>query len=145
MEELLELKQRLLRGDIQGSLSLVEDLEEMGRKGIFKTIRSYAIILLLHLIKQQVENRTTRSWRVSIRNCVREIQRENKRHKANGYYLTQEELTEVLQEAYFNAIDEASLEVEEGRYEPEELEALVKKEEILSQALDLILSSIGHN
>ncbi len=139
MEELLELKKRLLLGDIPGSLSIVEDLEEMGRKGIIKTIRSYAIILLLHLIKQQAENRTTRSWEVSIRNCVREIQRENKRRKAGNYYLSQEELYEVLEEAYLNAIDEASLEVAEGRYEPEELETLIVKIEILKQAIALIL------
>ena len=139
MEELLDLKDLLLKGDIQGSLAIVEELEEMSRNDIVKTIRSYAVILLLHLIKQQVENRTTRSWEVSIRNCVREIQRENKRRKAGGYYLTPEELLETLEEAYLNAIDEASLEVEEGLYEPEELEELINKEEFLNRALALIL------
>jgi hypothetical protein len=138
MEELLELKALLLKGDIRGSLAIVEDLEEMGRKGIAKTIRSYAVILLLHLIKQQVEQCTTRSWEVSIRNSVREIQRENQRRKLGGCYLTSEELREVLEEAYLNAIDEASLEVEEGHYDPEELEALVNQVEILNQAMQLI-------
>jgi len=33
---------------------------------------------------QTAENRTTRSWEVSIRNAVREIQPENKRRKAGG-------------------------------------------------------------
>jgi hypothetical protein len=140
MEELLELKDLLLKGDLKGSLAIVEDLEEMGRKGIIKTIRSYAVILLLHLIKQQAEKRTTRSWDVSIRNCVREIQRENKRRKAGGYYLTQEELLEILEEAYLNAIDEASLEVEEGRYQSEELEQSIGKEEIFARALALIFT-----
>ena len=140
MEEILELKELLLKGDIKGSLAIVEELEEMGRKGVLKTIRSYGIILLLHLIKQQAENRTTRSWDVSIRNSVREIQRENKRRKAGGYYLNQEELLETLKEAYLNAIDQASLEVEEGRYEPQELEQLVNQEELLNQAMKLINS-----
>ncbi|MBD2568975.1 DUF29 family protein [Anabaena lutea FACHB-196] len=85
------------------------------------------------MVKQKSENRTTRSWEVSIRNSIREIQRENKR-----YYLTREKLEEVLEEAYLNAIDEASLEVEEGRYESEELEKLVNKEEIIHYALGLI-------
>jgi hypothetical protein len=67
MEELLQLKQLLLQGDIKASLSVVEDLEEMGRKAIIDKIRSYVIILLIHLIKQKAENRTTRSWDVSIR------------------------------------------------------------------------------
>ena len=139
MEELLTLKDLLLKGDVPAALVIVEELEEMSRKDIIKAIRSYAVILLLHLIKQQAENRTTRSWEVSIRNCVREIQRENKRRKAGGYYLTLEELLETLEEAYLNAIDQASLEVEEGRYLPEELEQLVIREELLNQAMDLIL------
>lgn len=139
MEELLTLKDLLVKGDVQGALIIVEELTEMSRNDIIKTIRSYAVILLLHLIKQQAENRTTRSWEVSIRNSVREIQRENKRRKAGGYYLTPEELLETLAEAYLNAIDEASLEVEEGRYESEELEKLVNQEEIINRALVLIL------
>ncbi len=139
MEELLSLKDLLVKGDVQGALIIVEELTEMSRNDIIKTIRSYAVILLLHLIKQQAENRTTRSWEVSIRNSVREIQRENKRRKAGGYYLTPEELLEILAEAYLNAIDQATLEVEEGRYEPEELEKVVNREEILNRALVLIL------
>ncbi|MBW4673913.1 MAG: DUF29 domain-containing protein [Desmonostoc geniculatum HA4340-LM1] len=139
MEELLILKDLLLQGNIQGALIIVDELEEMSRNDIIKTIRSYAVILLLHLIKQQAENRTTRSWEVSIRNSVREIQRENKRRKAGGYYLVPEELLEILAEAYLNAIDEASLEVEEGRYEAQELEKLVNREEIINRALALIL------
>ncbi len=139
MEELCTLKELLLKGDIKGSLALVEELEEMSQDDKINNIRSYAVILLLHLIKQQAEKRTTRSWEVSIRNSVREIQRTNKRRKAGGYYLTTEELVETLEEAYLNALDEASLEVEEGRYEPEELEKLINKEEILNHALALIL------
>ncbi len=139
MEELLTLKELLLKGNVPEALAIVEELEEMSRKDIIKTIRSYAVVLLLHLIKQQAENRTSRSWEVSIRNSVREIQRENKRRKAGGYYLSTEELLETLEEAYLNAIDQASLEVEEGRYEPEELEQLVNREEILNRAIALIL------
>ncbi len=138
MEELLELKDLVLKGDIPGALFIVEELEEMSKKDIIKTIRSYAVILLQHLIKQQAENRTTRSWEVSIRNSVREIQRENKRRKAKGYYLTVEEMLETLEEAYLNAIDEASLEVNEGHYDSEELEQLVNREEILNRAMSLI-------
>ena len=139
MEELLTLKDLLVKGDVQRALLIVEELTEMSRNDIIKTIRSYAVILLLHLIKQQAENRTTRSWEVSIRNSVREIQRENKRRQGVGYYLTPEELLEILAEAYLNAIDEASLEVEEGRYEVEELEKVINQEEIINHALVLIL------
>lgn len=139
MEEILELKELLLKGDIKRSLAIVEELEEMSKKDIIKTIRSYAVILLLHLIKQQAENRTTRSSNISIRNSVLEIQDENKRPKSAGFYLPPEELREVLEAAYRVAINKATLEVEDGRYEPEELEQLVNKEEIMNRALGLIL------
>ncbi|MEB3182698.1 MAG: DUF29 family protein [Nostocaceae cyanobacterium] len=141
MEEILELKDLLLKGDVLGALAIVDELEEMSRKDIIKTIRSYAVIMLIHLIKQQAENRSTKSWEVSIRNSVREIYRENKRHKARGYYLNLQELQEILEQAYLNAIDEASLEVAEGRYEPEELENMVNREEVLNRAMTLISPS----
>ncbi len=140
MEEILELKQLLLKGDIKNSLVIVEELEEMAKKDIIKTIRSYAVILLIHLIKQQAENRTARSWDVSIRNSVREIQLENKRRKVGGYYLNNEELMETLEEAWFLAINKASLEVNEGLYEVKELEKIVDKQAILDAALSLILA-----
>ncbi|MEG4114802.1 MULTISPECIES: DUF29 family protein [unclassified Microcoleus] len=138
MEELLTLKSLLLKGDIPGSLAIVEELEEMSKKDIIKTIRSYAVILLLHLIKQQAENRTTRSWDISIRNSVLEIQEENKRPRGAGFYLPLEELLIVLEMAYRQAINKASLEVEEGRYEPRELSQLVNQEALINQAITLI-------
>src|SRR6476469_564719 len=138
MEELLTLKSLLLKGDIPGSLAIVEELEEMSKKDIIKTIRSYAVILLLHLIKQQAENRTTRSWDISIRNSVLEIQEENKRPRGAGFYLPLDELLIVLEMAYRQAINKASLEVEEGRYEPKELSQLVNQEALINQAITLI-------
>ena len=138
MEEILTLKELLLKGDIPGSLAVVEELEEMGRKDIIKTIRSYAIVLLIHLIKRQVEKRTTRSWDVSIQNAIFEIRDENKRPCSQSYYLSPEELDEVLEVAYKQAINKASLEVSEGIYEAKELEKLANKEEILNQAIELI-------
>ena len=138
MEELLELKALLLKGDIKGSLAIVEELEDMSKNGIISTIRSYAVILLLHLIKQQAEKRTTRSWDVSIRNSVREIQRQNKRRKAAGYYLSDEELTDTLNDAYLNALDAASLEVEAACYQSEQIEAIIDKSKVISTAFILI-------
>ncbi|MEG3918718.1 DUF29 family protein [Microcoleus sp. POL10_C6] len=145
MEELLTLKSLLLKGDIPGSLAIVEELEEMSKKDIIKTIRSYAVILLLHLIKQQAENRTTRSWDISIRNSVLEIQEENKRPRGAGFYLPIEELLIVLEMAYRQAINKASLEVEEGRYEPRELSQLVNQEALINQAMTLISQEAEEN
>lgn len=138
MEELFALKDLLLKGDIPGALAIVDELEEMSRDDKINNIRSYGVILLLHLIKQQAENRTTRSWELSIRNSVRAIQTKNKRRKSGGYYLNSEEIRLALEEAYLEAIDRAAIEVEEGRYETSELEALVNREEVINRALTLI-------
>ena len=140
MEELFTLKDLLLKGDISGALVIVEELEEMSRDDKISNISSYAVILLLHLIKQQAENRTTRSWDVSIRNSVWEIQKKNKRRKAGGYYLNSEELREAVEEAYSRAIDKAASEVSEGIYDAETLAQMVNKEEVIDRALNLISS-----
>jgi len=138
MEELLMLRDLLLQGDIPAALVIVDELEEMSRKDIINNIRSYAKVLLLHLIKQQAENRTTRSWDISIRNSTWEIQELNKRPKAAGYYLPLIELRSILEVAYPRAVDAASLEVREGQYQPEELETMVNREETIDRALALI-------
>lgn len=141
MEELLELKDLLIKGDIKGALAIAEELEEMSRDDKITAIGSYAVIMLLHLIKQQVENRTTRSWDLSIRNSARAIQRKNKRRQAGGYYLKAEELRLTLEEVYEDALDKASLEVAEGRYDAEELAQMVNPEIVMSQAMALISPS----
>ena len=139
MEELLELKGLLIQGNVVEALQLVEEMTEMSKDDKLNKIFSFSIVLLLHLIKQRAENRTTRSWDVSIRNAVRQIQRTNKRRKAKGHYLTSEELQETLADAYSLALDKAALEIFEGRYDSNELASLVDQHKILAQAFQIIL------
>ncbi|OCQ97832.1 hypothetical protein BCD67_01490 [Oscillatoriales cyanobacterium USR001] len=139
MEELMELKELLHRGKVVEALLLVEELEEMSKSDKLNKIFSYGIILLLHLIKKVAENRTTKSWETSIFNAVKQIQRTNKRHKAKGTYLTEEELLETLQDAYESALKSAALEAFEGIYNFEEIAKMVKEDDILTMAIDLIL------
>ena len=84
MEEILALRELLLKGDMSGALSIIDELEEMSRDDKINNIRSYAVILILHLIKQKAENRTTKSWDLSIRNSIRGIQTKNKRRKSRA-------------------------------------------------------------
>ncbi len=139
MEELLELKNLLLAGNVPDALILVEEMTEMSKDDKLNKIFSFSIIVLLHLIKQQAEKRSTRSWETSISNSVRQIQRINQRRKTGGNYLTSEELKETLDDAYFSALRQAALEAFEGIYKPEEIEAMVDKNKIINQALELIL------
>ncbi|GBF79387.1 DUF29 family protein [Aphanothece sacrum] len=139
MEELLELKDLLLAGNIPDALVLVEEMTEMSKDDKLNKIFSFAKILLLHLIKQAAEKRTTRSWDLSIANAVKEIQRTNKRRKTGGIYLTEEELRETLEDAYELALRAAAKEAFEGKYEAEEIAAMVNETEIINQAMELIL------
>lgn len=67
MEEVLEIKQLLLKGDT--ALLLLDELEEMSHDDKFANICSYTVVLLYYLV-MKVEQRTTKLWEVSIRNCV---------------------------------------------------------------------------
>ncbi|MUL37635.1 DUF29 family protein [Gloeocapsopsis dulcis] len=140
MEELITLKQLLHEGKLTEALELVEELEEMSKSDKLNKIFSYGIILLLHLIKQSAENRSTKSWETSIFNAVKQIQRTNQRQKARGTYLTAEELAETLQDAYESALRQASVEAFEGRYEVDKIAQMVDERELLANALHLILS-----
>jgi hypothetical protein len=93
---------------------------------------------LLHLIKQEVEKRNTRSWEFSIYNASKEIKRVNKRRKSGGYYADETELREILTDAFETALKKAALEVMEGIYTDRELQAKVEEEVIKNKALSLI-------
>jgi hypothetical protein len=138
MEELLTLKELLVCGDIPAAMVLVEEMTEMSKDDKISKIFSYSIILLVHLIKQKVEKRTTRSWDLSIYNSTTQIRRANQRRKAKGTYLSQLELTETLAEAYNIALSSAAIEAFEGRYEADELAAMFDRDEILADAVKLI-------
>jgi len=135
MEELIELRGLLQKGDLSNALLMIDEMEEMSKKDILNKIRSYAIILLLHLIKQEVEKRTTRSGDVSVRNAILEIQYLNARPKCKGTYLDDNELRESLASAYRQAINQASLEVNQGEYESSEIQRMVNKQEICNLAM----------
>ncbi|MEL6398012.1 MAG: DUF29 family protein [Cyanobacteria bacterium J06626_4] len=141
MEELLELRELLLADRVSDALLLVEEMTEMSKDDKLNKIFSFSVVLLLHLIKQAVEERTTRSWDTSIFNAVKQIQRTNRRRKSGGFYLTVEELQETLEDAYDSALRQAALEAFEGRYEAAELGQMVERRGVVDQASSLILTN----
>jgi hypothetical protein len=138
MEELFELRRYLEQQRYTEALALLGEMEEMSRDDKINKIYSHAVILLLHLIKQAAEQRTTRSWNFSIWEATREIGRTNKRRKAGGYYLKEQELNDILQEAYPTALKRAAMEAFGGQYSDEELDQQVNAESIQTQAMNLL-------
>ncbi|MBM4458998.1 MAG: DUF29 domain-containing protein [Chloroflexi bacterium] len=140
MEEILTLRQHLEEGRYDDALALAIELEEMSREDKINKIRSYVRLLLLHLIKQAAEKRTTRSWDVSIRNAAREIAYVNQRRSSGGSYLSEAELSEIIAETYQSALENASLEAYGGIYDDIALGQMVNQAEIEAQALDIIVA-----
>ena len=141
MEELMEMRELLQSGRYPEALVLLGEMEEMAKDDKITKIESFLQILLLHLIKQQAEKRSTRSWEVSIANAVDSIQGSNKRRKAGGFYLTPTDLKAAILEAYVPALRRASLETLEGQLSPVQLEQLVAAENVQNEALNLILAA----
>ncbi len=134
MEELDELRTYIETGKYQEALLLLDEMEDMSRDDKINRISNFMEVLLVHLIKQAAEKKTTRSWEVSIRHALRQIVKINKRRKAGGWYLTAQELRAALEETYESALDSASLETLAGQYTAEELHAIVDRTAIITLA-----------
>ncbi len=78
MEEILELKDCLLNRKYDRAFAIVEDVETMGRQDKINNLESFLVILLIHLIKIQVEKRVTRSWKNSLSNSLLAIEKRNR-------------------------------------------------------------------
>lgn len=141
MEELLELRAHIEQGRYAEALALLGEMEEMSRDDKINKIESFLHILLLHLIKQHVEQRTTRSWEVSIQNAIDGVKRVNKRRKAGGYYLSSDDLAESIEETFPAALRHASLEAFEGRYDDAELATRFDHHALKQQALRMVLEA----
>ncbi len=141
MEELVELRTYIEQGRYAEALTLIGEMEEMSRDDKIHKIESFLHILLLHLIKHHVEQRTTRSWEVSMRNAIDGVKRVNKRRRAGGYYLDLDDLKESVEEIFPTALRQASLEAFEGRYDDVELTTKFDAPQVKQQALQMVLDA----
>ncbi len=129
-EELIELRQYINEGRYQEALEIIDDLEEMSKKAVLEKIQSFLLRLLIHLIKNQVEQRLTNSWAVSIRDSILKIQSLNLKDNNKSYYLKEAQWEDYLDEAFEDAIFAASVEIFEGKYNPFQLRENVNEEPI---------------
>ncbi len=143
MEELLELRKCIEEQRYPDALLLIGELEEMSREDKINKIYSYAVILLLHLIKQEAEQRSTRSWEFSVCNSVSQITMTNRRRKTGGVYIPPEELRELLEEAYPLAMKRAAMEAFEGQFTEAQLEGKINPEHVREEAFRRIHESLS--
>lgn len=137
-QELIELRQYINEGRYQDALEMIDELEEMSKKAILDKIQSFLVRLLIHLIKNQVEQRLTNSWAVSIRDSIIKIQSLNLKDNNKSYYIKEQEWQDYLEEGFEDAIFAASVEVFEGKYNPFQLREKVNEKQIKKIAYDLL-------
>ena len=137
-QELIELRQYINEGRYQDALEIIDQLEEMSKKAILEKIQSFLLRLLIHLIKNQVEQRLTNSWAVSIRDSILKIQSLNLKDNNKSYYIKKEDWQDYFEETFDDAIFAASIEVFDGKYNPFQLRENVNEEDIKNIAYDLL-------
>ncbi len=138
VQELIDLRKSILEGRCADALVLLDELDGMSKKAILRAIESFIIRLLVHLIKNQVEQRLTNSGAASIRGSIIEISKLNLKENKKSYYINQSDWIPILEESLEIAVSDASVEVLEGCYSPFQLTEMVNREEVLAIAKDLL-------
>ncbi len=132
------LRKMVEEHDYEGALAIINELDEMTKDDKINKIDSFLLVLLIHLVRQHAEQRTTKSWNRSIDNSLGGIAKSNKRRSAGGHYLQNEEFRVVIEETFPLAVRNAAYEAFEGVYSAEQLLAMVDAEQIKEEAFEKI-------
>ncbi|MCY7349816.1 MAG: DUF29 domain-containing protein [Cytophagaceae bacterium] len=140
MEELVSLRNLMEAHRYGEALELIAEMEDMARSDIRTKIYSFIKVLLQHLMKRQAEQRSTRSWDLSVENALDQISLVNARNDAGSQYFNEEELLTLIEKAYSLALGYAAAESFEGQFTEREFAQKLNSEVLKQQALDLILN-----
>ena len=144
-QELMDLRTSILEERYDDALLIIDDLEGMSKQAILQKIESFLIRMLIHLIKNQIEQRLTNSWAASIRGSIREIKKLNLKDNKTSYYVKADEWEEMLEDVLEFAIGDASVEVMDGTYTPFQLEDMVDKNQLFLTAKSLLELTYSHS
>lgn len=145
-QELIDLRTSILEGRYNDALAIVDELESMSKKEIIRKIKSFLRILIIHLIKNQVEQKLTNSWAASIRNSIIEIQELNQKENKTSYYVNYDEWQNLIEEEVIEkSIADASEEVADGRYTRSQLSEMLDKPQIIHIAYRLLNLTYNHS
>lgn len=136
MQEILELKEKLYQGDVEAAIAICDELETMGRQDKINTLESFLVVLTVHLIKIQVENRVAASWVESIRNSLLEIKDRNKLGK-KSHYIKPNCWSEYYENKLYRAVIKAAKEIS-GGIEVDDLETKIDYSQLETEALYLL-------
>ncbi len=134
------LRKMVEEHDYVAALAIIDELDEMAKDDKINKIESYLLVLLIHLIKQKAEQRTTKSWNLSIENALYGITKSNKRRSAGGHYLKDDEFPVTIDETFSMAVRNAANEAFEGTYSANQLLEMIDADQIKQEALEKILA-----
>ncbi|QYX31373.1 DUF29 family protein [Sphaerospermopsis torques-reginae] len=138
-QELIDLRNSILQGNYTEALAIVDELEGMSKKATIRQIKSFLKILLIHIIKNQIEKRLTNSWMASIRNSIREIQEINLKENKKSYYINEDEWENLIEESVIeDAIADASLEIMNGKYTRSQLSTIINRKQVINSAITFL-------
>lgn len=138
IQELIDLRQTIVEGRYQDALDIIDELEGMGKQAILRNIESFLVRLLIHLIKNQIENRLTNSWAASISDSIIQIKKLNLKDNKRSYYIKQNEWLPHLEEAIEIAIRPASIELLSGSLKPAQISTQMNRDELIRISQQLI-------
>ncbi|MEH2239387.1 DUF29 family protein [Nostoc sp.] len=144
-QELIDLKKSILEGRYADALAIVDELEGMSKQAILRNIQAYLRILLIHLIKNQVEQRLTNSWVASIRNSLIEIKKLNLKDNKKSYYINLNEWDTYIEDEIEVAVPDASVEVLNGIYNEFQLTEMVDRNQIIQTALKFLALTYSYS
>ncbi|WP_016950069.1 DUF29 family protein [Anabaena sp. PCC 7108] len=137
-QELIDLRNSILQGRYADALVIVDELEGMSKQAILRNIESFLVRLIIHLIKNQIEQRLTNSWAASIESSILEIKKLNLKDNKKSYYLNINEWLEILEDAIESAIRPASLEIMNGKFQRQQISQMLNKPQLILTATELI-------
>ncbi len=144
-QELTDLRNSILERRYEDALEIVDELEGMSKKATLRTIKSFITRMLIHLIKNQLEQRLTNSWVASISDSIVQIQELNVKENKTSYYVKPDEWEAMLEEAIAAAIRPASVEVLNGRLKPAQLSERLDRTQLILTAKQLLALTYEHS
>jgi len=137
-QELIDLRNSIVEQRYTDALAIVDELEGMSKQAILRNIESFLVRLMIHLIKNQVEQRLTNSWAASIESSILEIKKLNLKENKKSYYLNIDEWVEILEDSIESAIRPASLEIMNGKLQRQQISQMLNKPQLILTATELI-------
>ncbi len=138
IQELADLRASILEERYEDALKLVEQLDGMSRQAKIDAIESQLVRMLIHLVKNQLEQRLTNSWAASIRGALVEIKKLNLQDNKTSYYIKENEWQDLIEDALEVAISDASVEVFNGNLSPFQISEQVNRSELIVLAERLL-------